>query len=138
VIVLDASIALAWCFADEQSPMADAVAALLSKEGAIVPAIWPLEIGNALLAAERRGRLAVAERPTLLRLLAAMPIEVEPIGLAQAVGPLTDLARTHHLSVYDAAYVDLAFRMHINLATLDRRLAEAASAVGIAPAVQRP
>ena len=86
--MLDASVALAWCFADEQSALADAVAGMLTSDRAVVPAIWPLEVGNALLSAERRGRLGVEERPVLLRLLAALPIEVEPLGLTQAVGPV--------------------------------------------------
>src|SRR5207253_1779150 len=113
VIVLDASVALAWCFDDESSPFADRVADHLRSNIALVPAIWPFEVGNALVAAERRGRLSEADRPRLAELLAALPIEVEGLALAQTLGPVTDLARPHGLSVYDAAYLELAQRLSV-------------------------
>lgn len=138
MIVLDASVALAWCFADEQSPLADAVADLLTTDRAVVPAIWPLEVGNALLSAERGDRLAAAERPALLRLLGALPIEIEPLELAQVVGPVTDLARESGLSVCDAAYLELASRLRAPLATLDQRLADSARRLGIGAVVGHP
>jgi predicted nucleic acid-binding protein len=131
VIVLDASVALAWCFEDEHSPVADDVADRLQTERAIVPAIWPFEVGNALLAAVRRGRLEAADRPDLMNLLSALPIEIEPISLAQAIGPVADIAGAGRLSTYDAAYVELAHRLALPLATLDARLAAAAREVGV-------
>ena len=95
MIVLDASVALAWCFDDEQSPLADAVAEHLRSDRALVPAIWPYEVGNALLSAERRGRLDPADRPRLIELLTSLPIDVEAVTLAQALRSITDVARPH-------------------------------------------
>jgi predicted nucleic acid-binding protein len=131
VIVVDASVALAWCFVDEQSPIADAVAEQLRSDRAVVPAIWPFEVGNALISAERRGRLDPLDRPRLLELLSALPIDIEPYALAQLLRSVTEIARSHQLSVYDASYIDLARRLAIPLATLDGRLATAATDVGI-------
>lgn len=131
MIVVDASVALAWCFLDEQSPLADAVAERLRSDRALVPAIWPFEVGNALLSAERRGRLDVTDRPRLMELLSALPIDVEPYSLAQVLRSVTDVARLHKLSIFDASYVDLARRQTVPLATLDARLAAAAADLGV-------
>lgn len=131
MIVLDASVALAWCFPDEQSSLADAVAEELRTDRAVVPGVWPFEVGNALLSAERRGRLEVGDRPRLLELLAALPIDVEPTSLVQALGGITEVAQSSRLSVYDAAYIELALRLRLPLATLDQRLADVALELGV-------
>lgn len=132
MIVLDASVALALCFEDESSPYADRVALALESDRAVVPPIWALEVSNALVAAERRGRLGPDELPRLTELLAALPIEVEPVSLRQALGPVADVARSRGLSVYDAAYLELARRLELPLATHDRALRQAAIAAGVA------
>jgi predicted nucleic acid-binding protein len=131
VIVLDASVALAWCFEDEQSPLADRVADVLRGDSAIVPAIWPFEIANAFLSAERRRRLGRSDADQVAELLAGLPIEVEPISLRQATASLSDIARAYGLSAYDAAYVDLALRLDLPLATLDQHVATAATRAGV-------
>lgn len=131
MIVLDASVALAWCFADEEPSLADAIAEQLRTDRAVVPAIWPFEVGNALLSAERRGHLDAADRPRLMELLAALPIDVESASLAQGLGSITDVARANQLSAYDAAYLDLARRLALPLATLDRHLAAVAVEFGV-------
>ena len=131
MIVVDASVALAWCFSDEQSPFADAVADHLRRDRALVPAIWPFEVGNALMSAERRGRLDATERPRLTELLMALPIDVEVVTLTQALGSISEIAREHHLSVYDASYLELARRMALAFATLDRRLTAVATDLGV-------
>jgi predicted nucleic acid-binding protein len=131
VIVVDASVALAWCFEDESSAGTDAALDRLADEGAVVPAIWPFEVANALRTAERRGRLDLADTARLRGLLEALPIEVEPIDLPTAVGDLVDLARTLDLTAYDAAYVALAARRGIPLATIDDRLRRAARTAGV-------
>src|SRR3954470_14002443 len=100
------TVAVAWCFNDEESSHADAIAEQLRTQRAVVPAVWPFEVGNALLSAERRGRLDAADRPRLMELLAALPIDVESASLAQTLGSISDVARAHQLSVYDAAYLD--------------------------------
>jgi predicted nucleic acid-binding protein len=132
VIVLDASVALAWSFADERSAEANAVADYLLTARAVVPSIWPLEVANALLSAERRGRIDADERSQIIDLLTALPIDVEHASLAQSLGTISDVAQAHHLSAFDASYVELAHRLAIPLATLDARMAAAALALGVA------
>ena len=129
--VLDTSVALAWCFEDESSSTADAILDLLVSSEAIVPAIWPVEVGNALLAGERRKRITSAETARSLELLRSLNIHLDDAGLGLGVDDLVALARSHKLSVYDAAYLSLAMREGIPLATLDRSLARAAQRAGI-------
>jgi len=129
--VLDTSLALAWCFDDESSSTADAILDLLVSSEAIVPTIWPVEVGNALLAGERRKRITPAETARSLELLRSLNIHLDDAGLGLGVDDLVALARSHKLSVYDAAYLSLAMREGIPLATLDRSLARAAQRVGI-------
>lgn len=131
MIVLDASVALAWCLKDESSAYADEVAGRVTSEGALVPSIWALEVGNALVSAERQGRLTDLDRRRLTEVLAALPVEVEPTSLRQALGPIADFASRHRLSSYDAAYLELAHRLGLPLATRDERLGSAASAAGV-------
>jgi len=129
--VLDTSTALAWCFEDETSASADGILDLLVSSEAIVPAIWPVEVGNALLAGERRKRITPAETARSLELLRSLNIRLDDAGPRLEVGDLVALARSHKLSVYDAAYLSLAMREGMPLATLDRALAQAARRAGI-------
>jgi predicted nucleic acid-binding protein len=129
--VIDASIALAWCFEDEASPMADGVLSRLEDDEAVAPSIWPLEVANGLRSAERRGRIDEREVPAVVRLLVTLPIEIVPTPLDQALGDVLSLARAVGLSSYDAAYLDLALRRGLPLATADEYLAQAAEATGV-------
>lgn len=129
-LVPDASIALAWCFENEDSPFADRVFDLLERDTAIVPAIWPLEVANALRMAERRGRLQPSATLRLVALLRNLPISVDPVDLDRALGDILRLAREHGLSCYDAAYLELAMREGLPLATTDEKLAQAAREAG--------
>ena len=131
MLVLDASVALAWCFEDEASAAADRALDRVVAEGAVVPAIWPLEMANALRSAERRGRLTFADQARLRELLIALPISIEPVDLAGALGEVTEIARAADLSAYDAAYLALAARRALPLATTDERLARACVAAGV-------
>lgn len=131
MIVLDASVALAWCFEDELSAVADAVADRLVSESAVVPAIWPIEIANAVVAAGRRGRLTEQDAAEILELLTVLPIEIEATSTRQALGAIATVARHHGLSAYDAAYLELAARLGAPLATLDQRLQAAARSAGV-------
>ncbi len=125
--VLDASVALAWCFEDESNAHAMGILERLENEHAVVPALWLLEVGNALLGAERRSRLSQAESIRFLELLRQLPIRVEETPHPRAWGEILSLARAHHLSTYDAAYLDLAMRLAVPLATLDNTLQQAAA-----------
>jgi predicted nucleic acid-binding protein len=129
--VLDASMALAWCFDDERSDRTDRVLGRLPADDALTPAIWPLEVANALRTAERRGRLGPGELATAAGLLLGLPIRVEAIGAAEALGGIADLARSLDLSVYDAAYLHLAITRGLPLATADERLRRACTEAGV-------
>ena len=130
--VVDASVTLAWCFDDELSQRADLVLDRLTKENAVAPAIWPLEVANGLRSAERRNRLAAGELPGLRQLLSALPIRVEPVSLDGALSEVLEMARALELTAYDAAYLAVAVRHGLPLATLDDRLRTAAERAGIA------
>jgi predicted nucleic acid-binding protein len=131
--VLDASVALAWCFADESSPYTEAVLNRLASGGeAIVPAIWPFEVTNALLVAERRKRVTVAQVTSVLDRIASLPIALDPSRVDRAFGPILLAARSEKLTEYDAAYLELALRESSPLATLDAELRRAARDTGVA------
>jgi predicted nucleic acid-binding protein len=129
VFVIDTSVAMAWCFEDEATDATDAVLDRLRDDHGVVPAIWPLEVANVLLAAERRGRLSEAQASRFLELLAQLPINVDdsPTDMAGVVA----VARRHALSSYDASYLVLAERHGVSLATLDRPLGKAARKAGV-------
>ncbi|HYC47023.1 MAG TPA: type II toxin-antitoxin system VapC family toxin [Burkholderiales bacterium] len=120
--VLDSSIALAWVLPDESNPRADELLERLVAEGAVVPPIWPLEIGNVLLVALRRRRIRQEEFETILERLARLPIEVDIEATDHALAGVLLLAAQLGLTTYDAAYLDLAQRRKLPLATLDKRL----------------
>ncbi len=129
--VLDGSVALAWFFQDEADPYADSVVARLPAAGAIVPQIWPLEVANAVAMGERRKRSTEAQAAHWLGFLASLPITVDDETNDRAWSDVLSLARAHHLSVYDATYLEVALRRGLPIATLDDKLKAAASAAGI-------
>ena len=129
--VLDCSITMSWCFEDEASPDADRLLDRLRGEGAIVPMLWFWEVANVLNSAVRRGRLASAEVTARLQLLATLPIEADPDGVSRAWRETLMLAQTHSLTAYDAAYLELALRHGVELATLDQELRAAAVGLGL-------
>lgn len=127
--VLDASVAMAWCFEDERDPVAERCLDRLSAEDARVPALWAYEVSNVLVVAQRRGRLTEAAVTQFLALVGELPIDVTPEEPVPAA--LVATAARHDLSAYDAAYLVLAERHGLPLATLDRRLAAAARKAGV-------
>lgn len=132
--VLDASVALGWCFSDEEEhPVAAAARSRMRGSAARVPPLWLLEVANALLVAERRDRLARGAARTLFEDLLLLPIEVQSSKGEQAEEALRvlDLASNHSLSTYDACYLDLALEQRLGLATVDGPLQEAASSAGV-------
>ncbi len=130
-LVLDASVALSWCFEDERDDYAVAVLLALRHEEAVVPALWTLEVSNGLVMAERRDRTDAAAATRFTQLLQALPIAVDPVERGRGLGPTRRLARTHGLTSYDAAYLELAVRLGVPLATMDRALADAAAEEGV-------
>jgi predicted nucleic acid-binding protein len=131
VIVIDASVALAWCLKDEASDFADRVLDRVIAEGGSAPAHWPIEVANGIRSAERQGRIDEDEIVHVSQLLDQLGIEVVPVELTTAMWSVLDVARAHELSAYDAAYMDLARFRGVALATLDDRLRNACGTAGV-------
>ena len=130
-IVIDASVALAWCFPDEASDYADSVLLALENQTVIVPAIWAVEITNALLVGERRKRIRQPEVRRFTDLMNGLSVVEDGQPFADTVSNVLPLAREYDLSAYDAAYLDVAVRHEIPLATLDAALQKACTKAGI-------
>ncbi len=126
-LVLDASATLAWVYGDETSAGIRAVFDRLSGEGAWVPSLWRLEVANVLEMGVRRGRHDRAFRDATMADLALLPVQVDGETDRQAWGATLRLAERHGLTVYDAAYLELALRRGLPLATLDGELRAAAA-----------
>lgn len=127
--VLDCSVALAWLLPDESNERTDALADRLEKESAHVPSIWSLEVGNALMVAVRRKRISEADLDRCVSALSGLPIEVDsPAILADVLA----IARRSGLTSYDAAYLELAQRRGLPLATLDEKLRQACKGLKVA------
>ena len=129
--VLDASVTLAWAFEDESNAYTDAVLEALAEAEAFVPLIWLLEVSNALLVAERRGRFTQAATSRFLALLQQLPITVLEEASEFMMREILNLAREHQLSTYDASYLYLAMRLGLALATQDEALRQAAARSGV-------
>lgn len=131
-VILDASVALAWCFADEAISYADTVLDLLIAGGqAVVPPVWAYEVANALLVGERRGRIGVLEETQFLQQLSSYPVTIESLWTTQIFGAVLTIARETGLTVYDAAYLELALREGLPLATINTDLRAAARKAGV-------
>lgn len=130
-LVIDCSAALAWCFEDEASDEADSLLSRVGSEGAVVPVLWHLEVANVLLQATKRGRITADDADTRLRLMAALPITTDQETSIRAWRDTLALARAEGLTAYDAAYLELALRRQLPLATWDKELAEAARRRGL-------
>ena len=129
--VLDASSAFPWVFADEATPEADALLDCIGQAGAVVPALWHIEIANRLGMAQRRGRLTPARALEAIDLLLALRLEVDDAPPSRALGPVLDFMRVHGLTAYDAVCLDLAVRRSLPLATHDKALQAAARLAGV-------
>lgn len=129
--MIDASVVLAWLLPDEQTPAAERIIGrLMLGHQAQAPALLPLEVGNALLQALRRRRITVSVAADLEQAFGALPIAIAPADAATAARA-GNLAREHDLSVYDAAYLDLALQRRFALASFDAALRQAAQSVGL-------
>lgn len=125
-LVLDSSVVLAWVYSDETTPAIDQVFDQISQSGAWVPALWRLEVANILEVSVRRGRHDACFRDSTLADLALLPIQTDLETDRHAWGATARLAERHGLTLYDAAYLELALRRELPLATLDRDLRAAA------------
>ena len=129
--VLDCSVAVAWFLRDEASDRAEGVLLRLREETALAPQLWPYELANALWSAQRRGRIEEAGARLALETAGQLPIAIRFRDASEIFSGLPPLARRFGLSVYDAAYLDLALGTGLPLATLDDRLARAAGECGV-------
>jgi predicted nucleic acid-binding protein len=129
--VLDASTALSWCLPDETLNRAEHLFAELAESPALAPAIWPLEVGNALRTAHRRGRLTAEQLREATAILAEIPIDLVTLGPTTVFTQVLPLALAQDVSVYDAAYLVVAQLHQVPVATVDGRLAEVARTIGI-------
>jgi predicted nucleic acid-binding protein len=129
IFVVDASAALAWCFEDEAGSWTDGLLERLRRGDQVaVPAHWPAEVLNGLLVAARRKRIRTGQPALFWDELARLPIEVEPALTASQAKAVLALGEKHSLTVYDAAYLELAHRRRLALGTLDTDLRAAAQA----------
>ena len=126
MLVVDASMTVAWLFDEQQTKAAHAVMRRVVAEGAIVPSLWRLEIANVLRNAVRRGRCNEAYVDRSLARLARLAIERDEETDDHAWGSTRTLARKENLSLYDAAYLELAIRRGMSLASCDKALLAAA------------
>jgi len=125
--VLDCSFAMTWVFKDEATEFSSELRRTLGTGArAFVPPLWRWEVGNVILSSERSKRLGVAEASQHLLLLACLPIEIDDASTAQTWSATHLLARTHKLTSYDAAYLEVAIRRGLPLASLDADLRAAA------------
>ena len=129
--VLDASLIPAWCFENESCAMADAILASFENGSAMVPSIWPYEVAEILETAVLQGDLDKSQVRFFLTQVRKLPITVEVETSRQVYGPTLDLALERHLSMYEAAYLDLAIKEGLPLATLSPAVAEVAKALNI-------
>ena len=125
-VVIDASVTIAWLFDDENDAAAKEIARSVGQDGAVVPGLWHLEVANVLRNAERRGSCDREFVDACLARLLLLPIEVDVDTNGHAWSATLELARREDLTVYDAAYLELARRLKLPLATRDRDLIAAA------------
>ena len=130
-LVIDSSITLAWLFADERTEAANAVLQSATESGAVAPSLWRLEVANALQMAVRRKRIDAAFRDASIKDLRGLDIEIDAETDEHAWKATLQLSDRYGLTLYDAAYLELAQRRDLPLATLDQQLRVAAAALGV-------
>ncbi len=130
-LVLDCSVVAAWLLPGESNDAVNRILTRVTETGALVPGIWRIEIANVLLMAERRKRIASRDRDVALASLAGLAIEIDAETSGRAWTDILPLAARFRLTVYDAAYLELAQRTGLPLATLDAELQAAAAKLGV-------
>jgi len=130
-LVIDASMAISWLFHNQRSERTRSVLRRVIADGGAVPSIWRLEVANVLRTSTRRGHCTEAYAVHCLQRLGRLPITVDANTDRQAWGATRELSRAHNLTLYDAAYLELAVRLRQPIVTLDLALLNAARAVGV-------
>lgn len=129
--VLDCSVAMSWCFEDEADHYSDRVLDALKEGDCVVPGLWPLEVANVLIIAERRKRLKEADSMRFVDLLQSLPVVMDDETPGRALGATLSIGRENGLTAYDAAYLELAMRRGLPLATRDKTLLAACKKSGV-------
>jgi predicted nucleic acid-binding protein len=129
--VLDASVTISWCFDDEKTPSSIALLDKLETSRAFVPSLWPLEIGNVLISAELRKKITYAQISQFISFLNGVNIQIDNETANKGLHEIITLAHSEHLTTYDAAYLELAMRLGLPLATKDSYLKKAAKKLGV-------
>jgi len=130
--VLDNTVTMAWCFPEETTAFTEGILNDLANDGeALVPVLWRYEVVNVLVQSTKRGRITRVKALAFLDDLMALPITIDRDGLALAFTTVHALAERYQLTAYDAAYLELALRLQLPLASLDRELCDAAGAAGV-------
>lgn len=130
--VLDNSITMVWGFEDEGNKYAEELLELMPVATAYVPSLWTLEVANALLVGERCGRISPASSKKFLAILSNFAIVVDDETVTQAWSDTINIARSQKLSSYDACYLEIAMRLGLPLATLDKQMRATAKKLGVA------
>lgn len=131
-IVLDCSVTMAWILRDESmSEKADTILCLFEEKQAKVPTIWSLEVANVLCLTERQKKITAFELAEFKEFLSELPIQIDHDTSSRAMGSVYTLAKTEQLTIYDAAYLEIAIRENSPLATFDKALKNAAKRNGV-------
>ncbi|CAN5352838.1 type II toxin-antitoxin system VapC family toxin [soil metagenome] len=130
-VVLDASVAISWVCSDESDAFANRVMEKVTEEGGLAPSLWPFEVANIILKKERLKRITLDEGKSFLAQLKRLEIRIESASSSDVLGRTVEVAREYGLTAYDASYLELAIRLRAPLATLDKKLRDAAAAVGL-------
>ena len=134
--VLDASVTLAWCFHDETTPVTTFLLEQLETESAYVPELWALEVGNILLAAEKRQRISYAKITEFIALIENLNIITDHETSSRGLREILSLAHSEKLTTYDATYLELSMRLGVPLATKNQQLQQAAKKLGVTLAIK--
>lgn len=129
--IVDCSVAMAWCFEDEATQRTQALLDRTERDPVVVPLHWPLEVTNVLRSAVTRGRLSETKAAAKVAALMSLPLHYDSLTHQLAFTGTYALARKYKLTIYDAAYVELALRLGAPLATNDEDLARAAGRAGV-------
>lgn len=130
-VILDCSVTISWFIPDEFCKNSLNIRDKISEEGAIVPTIWSLEVGNVLLISERRKRITKEQRQIALYTLNELPIKTDELTFKNAWFETIEIAEKYNLSLYDACYLELSLRCNYHLATFDNNLKQAAKLAGV-------
>lgn len=128
---MDASVSISWCLQDEFAPATRDLLISVNDEGGVAPALWPYEVVNALILAERRDRISGEGLLSCIDLLSSLPITLDTDQWSTHFPGVAEIAQRFRLTIYDASYLELAARREMPLATLDQRLRVAAERLGV-------